>query len=178
MTKPTQWHVRPAKTQISLGIHPVWSESSLSAWRKLRSLATNWAHSKYWSDWTDAQADLSLRWAHMPFCWFCHDATHLLISGSSAPWIFIRFNSRRAVIDAENSTQKTKQRTWMRKMSPWIQPELTRLCFILAMMAESLRGKTVWFVEYQSLEWTHIEVSLLLSSVYRAIYNKTTKSMN
>ena len=21
----------------------------------------------------DAQADLSFRWAHMPFCWFCHD---------------------------------------------------------------------------------------------------------
>ena len=31
MTKPTKWHVRPAKTQISLGIPPVWSESSLSA---------------------------------------------------------------------------------------------------------------------------------------------------
>ena len=28
MTKPTKW-VRPAKTQISLGIRPVWSESSL-----------------------------------------------------------------------------------------------------------------------------------------------------
>ena len=28
MTKPTKWHVRPAKTQISLGIRPVWSESS------------------------------------------------------------------------------------------------------------------------------------------------------
>ena len=41
-----QWHVRPAKTQISLGIHPVWSESSLSAWRKVGSLATHWAHSK------------------------------------------------------------------------------------------------------------------------------------
>ena len=37
--------VRPAKTQISLGIHPVWSESLLSAWRKLRSLATH-SHSK------------------------------------------------------------------------------------------------------------------------------------
>ena len=24
----------------------------------------------------DAQADLSLRWAHMPFCWFCHEAAH------------------------------------------------------------------------------------------------------
>ena len=46
MTKPTKWHVRPVKTQISLGIRPVWSESSLSAWRKLGSLATNWVHSK------------------------------------------------------------------------------------------------------------------------------------
>ena len=33
--------VRPAKTQISLGIHPVWSDSSLSAWRKLGSLAAH-----------------------------------------------------------------------------------------------------------------------------------------
>ena len=31
MTKATKWHVRPTKTQISLGIHPVWSESSLCA---------------------------------------------------------------------------------------------------------------------------------------------------
>ena len=38
--------VRPAKTQISLGIHPVWSESSLSAWRKLGSLPSHWAHSE------------------------------------------------------------------------------------------------------------------------------------
>ena len=38
--------VRPAKTQISLGIRPVWSESSLSAWRKLGSLATHWVHSE------------------------------------------------------------------------------------------------------------------------------------
>ena len=46
MSKPTKWHVHPAKTQISLGIRPVWSESSLSAWRKLGSLATHWAHSE------------------------------------------------------------------------------------------------------------------------------------
>ena len=56
--------VRPAKTQISLGILPVWSESSLSAWRKLGSLATHWVHSEECSDWADAQADLSVRWAH------------------------------------------------------------------------------------------------------------------
>ena len=47
------WHdktnkvsVCPAKTQISLGIRPVWSESSLSAWRKLGSIATHEAHSE------------------------------------------------------------------------------------------------------------------------------------
>ena len=46
MTKPTKWKVRPAKTQISLSIRPVWSESSLSAWRKLGFLATHWAQSE------------------------------------------------------------------------------------------------------------------------------------
>ena len=44
--KTNKMSVRPAKIQISLGIHPVSSEYSLSAWRKLRSLATHWAHSE------------------------------------------------------------------------------------------------------------------------------------
>ena len=44
--KTNKMSVRPAKTQISLGIRPVWSESSLSAWRNLVSLATHWAHSE------------------------------------------------------------------------------------------------------------------------------------
>ena len=70
MTKPIKWHVRKAKTQIRLGIRPVWSESSLCTWRKLGSLATNWEHSGDWSDWADAQADLSLRWAHSHFVGF------------------------------------------------------------------------------------------------------------
>ena len=41
--KTSKMAVRSAKTQISLGIRPVWSESSLSARRKLGSLATQWA---------------------------------------------------------------------------------------------------------------------------------------
>ena len=45
MTKPTKW-LCAQRRQISLGIHPVWSESSLSTWRNLGSLATHWAHSK------------------------------------------------------------------------------------------------------------------------------------
>ena len=89
MTKPTKWHVCPAKTQISLGILPLWSEASLSAWRKLGSLATHWAHGEDWSDWADAQADLSLRWAHMPFCWLCHEAAEVW-SYSTCGYLSIR----------------------------------------------------------------------------------------
>ena len=32
---------------------------------------------RLWSDWADAQADLSLHWAYMPFCRFCHALAHL-----------------------------------------------------------------------------------------------------
>ena len=78
--------VRPAKTQISLGIHPVWSESSLSAWRKLGSLATHWAHSEDWSDWADAQADLSLRWVHTHFAGFVMSWISLSSIFLQVPW--------------------------------------------------------------------------------------------
>ena len=42
------------------------------------------------SDWVDAQADLSLRWAHMPFCWFCHDAAHICFASTM---IFFKLSS-------------------------------------------------------------------------------------
>ena len=50
--KTNKLSVRPGKTQISLDIRPVWSESSLS--------------------------DLSFYWAHS-FCWFCHVAADIML---------------------------------------------------------------------------------------------------
>ena len=44
--KTNKMSVCPVKTRISLGIRPVWSECSLSAWRKLGSLTTHWVHSE------------------------------------------------------------------------------------------------------------------------------------
>ena len=35
------------------------------------------AQRRLWSNWADAQADLSLRWAHMSLCWFCRVVAHL-----------------------------------------------------------------------------------------------------
>ena len=34
---------------------------------------------RLWSDWAHAQADLNLRWVHMSFCWFCHEAAHICL---------------------------------------------------------------------------------------------------
>ena len=56
-TKPTKWLVRPAKTQISLRF--------LDSWRPSAYSCGKW---RLWSDWADAQANLSLRWAHRSFC--------------------------------------------------------------------------------------------------------------
>ena len=85
VTKPTKWHVHPAKTQISLGIRLVRSVFAVRWW-KLGPLATQWVHKEDWSDWVDAQADLSLCWAHMPFCWCCHEAAHYAFVGGIVHW--------------------------------------------------------------------------------------------
>ena len=74
--KTNKMDVRPAKTQISLGIRPVWSESSLSAWRKLGSLAI---HS--WQGKTLIRLSGCPGWSQSSlgahsFCWFCHDTAH------------------------------------------------------------------------------------------------------
>ena len=75
MTRPAKWPVRLAMTQISRGIHPVWSEPLLCAdWvaKGSRFLRAD-------SDWVDAQFDLSLRWVHMSFCWFCRAVAQMML---------------------------------------------------------------------------------------------------
>ena len=47
--------------------------------RSVGSLGSNFASGGQrwlWLDLADAQADLSLRWAHRSFCWFCHAVAH------------------------------------------------------------------------------------------------------
>ena len=58
MTKLTKWHVRPAKTQISLGMRPVLAVRMKKAWFLSYPFS---AQRRLWSDWADAQVDLSLR---------------------------------------------------------------------------------------------------------------------
>ena len=63
-------------------------QSSLSAWRNIGSSYPLSALRRFWSDWADAQADLSLRWAQRPFCWFCHEVAHVYLA-AEFQWILI-----------------------------------------------------------------------------------------
>ena len=85
MTKPAKWPVCPAKTQISLGIRPV---SLVFAVRMKKHWALNYLLSAQWRLWldsADAQADQSLRWAHMSFCWFSRAQAHFIIIPTPYP---------------------------------------------------------------------------------------------
>ena len=65
--------VHPAKTQMPSLIR-VFTVCMKKTWVLSYPLS---AQRRLWSDWVDAQADLSLHWAHISFCWFCYDAAHM-----------------------------------------------------------------------------------------------------
>ena len=67
----------PSEDSDQPGHPPVWSDSSLCAQLAVKGPMFLHADSEDWLDWADAQAHLSLRWAHRSFCWFCHAAAQL-----------------------------------------------------------------------------------------------------
>ena len=71
--KTSKMSVNPVKTQISLGIRPVLSESSLCAqWVK----GPRFLH----ADSEDSDQTGRMLWVLLgaqPFCWFCHVAVHM-----------------------------------------------------------------------------------------------------
>ena len=53
MTKPTKWPLRPAKTQISLGICPVWSVFAVRSMGSWGPNGSSCGQRRLWSDWAD-----------------------------------------------------------------------------------------------------------------------------
>ena len=87
----------PSEDSDQPGHPPVWSESSLSAWRKLRSLDTHWAHSELWSEGASTQSDQSLRWAHSHFVCFVMSRLIFVLRENSIqlinlPWVTFFFS--------------------------------------------------------------------------------------
>ena len=72
MRFPTNWYVRPAKTQISLRIHAVWSEPLLVAWIFYECYATEWT--SFWA------SKLKRRLHRLVWVYTCQNATLLEIT--------------------------------------------------------------------------------------------------
>ena len=77
-TKPTNRHLCTA----NLGIHLVWSESSLCILWVAKDLRLLQADSQDWSDWGFVQAGL----AHRSFCWFCSALSHSSNTAKPTKW--------------------------------------------------------------------------------------------
>ena len=114
----------PAKTQISLGICPVWLVFAVhmkKPWVLSYPLS---ALRRLWSDWADAQADPSLRWAHshivgfvmsrlilgwnaLMTAWYCNDPKFAMLS-SSFRHISVCSNFRTITVKNSNKTRLNK----------------------------------------------------------------------
>ena len=73
MIQPTKW----VCAQISLGIRLVWSVFAVCMKKPWVLSYPLRAQRRLWSDWADAQADLSLRWVHTHFVRFFHVVAHI-----------------------------------------------------------------------------------------------------
>ena len=145
VTKPTKWHVRPAKTQISLGIRLVWSESSLSTWKKLGSLATHWAHSE--------DSDQTGRMPRLIWVFAGRTVTLLVLSwGDSNLAEYFAFSIQRWVSVIPYNVCN-HLRHWMNSQNYIFR---TGLSFYLLsdVLKISLFSKKLWHIRYLGSFWT------------------------
>ena len=110
MTKPTKWLCARRRLRSALGIRSVWSESSLSAFKKVWVLSYPLSTSEDWSDWADAQADLSVRKAHTHFVdfvmsWLVIKLKHFLYAIKVSSFLILNcFNAKLYLIRFEVSS--------------------------------------------------------------------------
>ena len=118
MTKQTIWPVRPAKTQVSLGIHPVWSEFSLcSQWvaKDLKFLHVDSEDSDQtgriprlvwvFAGCTGNTVGFVMR--RLIWFWFCHEAAYLIVVVQILPAFHVVFKVSSLHLKATERTLKT-----------------------------------------------------------------------
>ena len=82
--KTSNMTVCPAKTRSLIRVFAIRLKK---AWVLSYPLS---AKQRLWSDWVDAKADLSLRWAHRSFCRFYYEAAQILV-GQKTIYVCFRF---------------------------------------------------------------------------------------
>ena len=94
------------------------------------------AQRRLWSDWADAKADLSLRWAHMPHCWICHEAAHKIFFLQFRAPDKMRICVFHSNLNVKNSIIFGNVRIMYAKHFPDTQlcPVSKRICFVYILM--------------------------------------------
>ena len=145
-TKPTKWPVHPLESHISLGIHPVWASSPCIC------LKPPIKHTEsVRSDWTDAQADLSLCWMHRSFCWFCRVGAPIMSTRPTyhtledVDWSFWL---HQGVTSHDSCAKKMSTKTWHQTLSTcaasWLNATKWHVC--PAKTQISLDIRPIWSV--------------------------------
>ena len=119
------------------------------AWVLNYPLSAQW---RLWSDWADAQPDLRLRWAHMPFSCFCHEEAQM--SNSIHPQLYDIWQNQQNVM----CTQQKLRSAWASAQSDqslhcalngYIATDLRFLC------VDSKGDQTGWMPRLICLCWAH-----------------------
>ena len=178
---PTILHVRLAKTQISLRISAVWSVFTWHSLESQGSKISSGSQRRLRSACADAQADLSLWWAHMHSSGKCCAPAHIkfpvyLFSDKSlnSSWYFnvYYFNSSgsnvrkctlRTCTTSEDSDQPVRSHSLIRIFTGCI---LDRQGCKVSCWQRRLKSDWAGAQAQSSLRWTHIEAESL-SNMFR-----------
>ena len=169
----------PTKTQISLGIQPVWSVSVFAV-RMKKAWVLSYPLSgqrRLWSDWADAQADLRLRWAHSHFVCFVMRRPTCQMAHLLSKWLTIFLvnescSKQHHSMHLFHFTQFTDQQEISRNLSNmlnieiqihiWLllkllyEPHYEKICFCHMRTKKvqiSLRIRAVWSVPLLFAAW-------------------------
>ena len=104
MTKPTKWLC--AQRRLRSAWASVCSESSLCAQWIAKDPSFLHADSEDWHL-TGRMPNLSLRWAHIPFCLFCHEAAHISLASQYCGRLRLNRHSKHAFKCLWEHTEQT-----------------------------------------------------------------------
>ena len=149
--KSNKMSVHPAKTQISLGIRSVWSESSLCAqWVAKGPKCSSCGQRRLWSDRANAQDLSESSLGAQPFCWLCHVPAHLWNAYHTSEIIKLHTvqsgTSRKYHISASFSNSKDLQQTAFYEQAYKSVFELFSFINVQILLSENLfrRSKFEW----------------------------------
>ena len=152
LTKPVKWHVRP-----------VWLESSLSAWRKLGSLASPWVHSEG-PDQTGQMPRLIWVFAGL-ICHFVDFVTRRLVLFCAKQHVILWHGNYNWTASSEFGTYRICEQRRFRRACPLAQSRQNLRCSLIQAMSQEEPSDRkpdhwpLWMAGHAQLKFVMMECS-------------------